>query len=51
MTFNGIDLHDDHYKDTSEALIAEMCNRDYWNRVWIIQEIAKARKIRIHYGI
>jgi Heterokaryon incompatibility protein (HET) len=28
----------------------EMSTVDYWNRVWIIQEIGKARKIRVHYG-
>jgi hypothetical protein len=27
----------------------EMRTVDYWNRVWIIQEIGKARRIRIHY--
>jgi hypothetical protein len=28
----------------------EMSTVDYWNRVWIIQEIGKARRIRVHYG-
>lgn len=27
--------------------IDEICSRDYWQRVWIIQEIGKARRIKI----
>ena len=53
MTFNGVDLDSgdgDYDRVSSEALISQMCSRDYWNRVWIVQEIGKARKIRIHYG-
>jgi hypothetical protein len=49
-TFNGVSLDDDHDGESSEILLSEMCNRDYWNRVWIVQEIGKARVIRIHYG-
>lgn len=47
-------LFHDSYPDTSiegyEELIFNICNREYWNRVWIIQEIGKARRIKIHYG-
>lgn len=50
MTFNGVGLSDNHDGRSSETLLSEMCNRDDWNRVWIVQEIGKARKIRIHYG-
>jgi Heterokaryon incompatibility protein (HET) len=35
---------------TRGLLFKEMGGVDYWNRVWIIQEIGKARRIRIHYG-
>ncbi|KAF8860660.1 hypothetical protein BDZ45DRAFT_778174 [Acephala macrosclerotiorum] len=30
--------------------ILALLNRDYWNRVWIIQEVFKARKITIYCG-
>lgn len=50
ITFNRVGLQDDYDMDSSEALISDMCNRDYWNKVWIVQEIGRARKIRIHYG-
>jgi len=29
--------------------IAELCSRDYWSRVWIIQEIMLGRNCTIHY--
>jgi hypothetical protein len=32
-----------------EAL-AKLFNRDYWSRVWVIQEVNFARKIRVHCG-
>jgi len=28
----------------------ELSNNPYWKRVWIIQEVSLARKIRVHYG-
>jgi hypothetical protein len=31
----------------SPKTLEDMCSRDYWNRVWIIQEIGKARRIQI----
>lgn len=33
-----------------DAFLDKLCTVDYWNRVWIIQEICKARKIEIHCG-
>lgn len=30
--------------------LTRMSAVDYWNRVWIVQEIGKARRIMIHYG-
>jgi hypothetical protein len=30
--------------------LSKMSSVDYWHRVWIVQEIGKARKIRIYYG-
>jgi hypothetical protein len=35
---------------SEENFVSALCCREYWNRVWIIQEIGKARKIRIFYG-
>ena len=32
-----------------EAL-AKLFNRDYWSRVWVIQEVNFAKKIRVHCG-
>src|ERR1700722_9861216 len=39
----SFDVFRDHF-------LEEICNVDYWNRVWIVQEIGKARRIKIHYG-
>jgi hypothetical protein len=33
----------------SVELLEELCLRPYWNRVWIIQEIGKAQRIRVHF--
>lgn len=30
--------------------IEELCGREYWKRLWIVQEIGKARHLRIHYN-
>ena len=34
----------------SSLLLEDLCSDPYWNRVWIVQEIGKARKIQICYG-
>lgn len=31
-------------------LVLEMCNVEYWNRLWIIQEIGLARRVKVLYG-
>jgi hypothetical protein len=36
--------------DKFGQFLSKMSSVDYWHRVWIVQEIGKARKIRIHYG-
>src|SRR6266536_1633585 len=30
--------------------LSELCRREYWRRVWIVQEVILARRIIIHYG-
>jgi hypothetical protein len=35
---------------SKDQVYLELCDRDYWKRVWIIQEIGKARRLKIHYG-
>lgn len=35
---------------SEKNFVCALCCREYWNRVWIIQEIGKARKIYIFYG-
>ncbi|TVY83162.1 Heterokaryon incompatibility protein 6 OR allele [Lachnellula suecica] len=30
--------------------LAHLCNRDYWKRVWIVQEVVLARRLTIHCG-
>lgn len=35
---------------TFEAL-QSLCNRDYWDRMWILQEIALAKRLTIHCGL
>ena len=32
------------------AAIGKLCRRDYWRRMWIIQEVQLARKLFIHCG-
>jgi len=36
--------------DKFGLFLSKMSSVDYWHRVWIVQEIGKARRIRIHYG-
>jgi hypothetical protein len=31
-------------------VVVDLCGREYWKRLWIIQEIGKARILRIHYN-
>lgn len=32
------------------AAIGKLCSRDYWRRMWIIQEVQLARKLHLHCG-
>jgi hypothetical protein len=34
----------------SRPVVVDLCQREYWRRLWIIQEIGKARTLRIHYN-
>jgi hypothetical protein len=36
--------------DSFARRLLHMSQVDYWHRVWIIQEIGKARRILVHYG-
>lgn len=40
----------DNFGTDDKALTKELCANDYWDRVWIIQEIGKARRIQICFG-
>jgi hypothetical protein len=31
------------------SIVVDLCKRDYWKRLWIIQEIGKAKTLWIHY--
>jgi hypothetical protein len=46
--------HPNYGMDTAlnrlQEVAEDLCERDYWQRLWIIQEIGKARKIEICYG-
>ena len=37
-------------RGSTPGLLQKLSTVDYWNRVWIVQEIGKARRIRIHSG-
>jgi Heterokaryon incompatibility protein (HET) len=32
------------------GILTKLCKKAYWTRVWIIQEIGRARRIRIYFG-
>jgi hypothetical protein len=32
------------------SILVDLCKREYWKRLWIIQEIGKAKSLRIHYN-
>jgi hypothetical protein len=34
----------------TEKILRRLSTVDYWNRVWIVQEIGKARRIKVQYG-
>lgn len=34
----------------SPAALNILCMRDYWNRVWVIQEVALARNVSLYCG-
>jgi hypothetical protein len=54
MRFNGRCIPKDFCLNISYRLafvgIAMLAKREYWNRVWTIQEIFKARKLKIFCG-
>ena len=36
-------------QSAKKSRLLELCHRPYWKRLWIIQEIGKARRLRLHY--
>jgi hypothetical protein len=36
--------------EASSVGFRKLCNREYWNRLWVIQEVVLASKIEIHCG-
>jgi hypothetical protein len=32
------------------GVVMELCNRPYWKRVWIVQEICAAQQLQVHWG-
>jgi hypothetical protein len=38
------------FHDKFDLFLSKMSSVDYWHRVWIVQEIGKARRIKIYYG-
>jgi hypothetical protein len=37
-------------KGSQECLARNLCSDEYWDRVWIVQEILKAQKIQVCFG-
>ena len=38
-----------NFEDIEEQFLLYLCRLDYWNRLWIIQEVLKAEKIEVHF--
>ena len=38
----------DHIREL--RMMRTLCKDDYWERVWIVQEIGKASKLQVHFG-
>lgn len=51
-----IDPPDDHWSDdndkeyTSYEGLEKLAKVDFWNRLWVIQEVTVARSLSVHYG-
>jgi hypothetical protein len=39
-----------HWTPRQIEAVTAFCNHAYWNRVWIIQEVALARRVTVHCG-
>lgn len=37
-------------EDSEQKMVKDLCADDYWNRVWIVQEIVQARQIKVCFG-
>lgn len=46
----GLDLSSDLFSSVEIRSLLDLLSREYWGRVWIIQEVFRARKIMIYCG-